>query len=151
MLFAAKEPLELVKEYLKKTGQKTSNTGRIIRLLLEGLAFSYKSSIDKLTEITGRDYKRICMIGGGIRNTLLCQMTADATGLEVVAGPAEATITGNFAIQSLATNKLKSSAQIRKLVKNSFSLKTYRPRESELWDSKYKNCKLIETKSLKLK
>jgi len=140
----------LIKEYLKKTGQKQSNTESIIRLLLEGLAFSYKSSIEKLKEVTGRDYKRICMVGGGIRNTLLCQMAADATGLEVIAGPAEATITGNFAIQAMATKQLKRPEQIRELVKNSFKLKTYKPKESALWDRKYRNYKSVAKKSINL-
>ena len=151
MLFAAKEPLELIKEYLKKTGQKQANTESIIRLLLEGLAFSYKSSIEKLKEVTGENYKRICMVGGGIKNTLLCQMAADATGLKVIAGPAEATITGNFAIQAIATKQLKKSEQIRELVKNSFSLKTYRPKGTALWDKKYRGYKSVTKKSVKLK
>ena len=151
MLFAAKEPLGLVKEYLKKTNQRAAKTESIIRLLLEGLVFSYKSSIDKLKEITGKDYKRICMIGGGTQNTLLCQMTADATGLEVIAGPSEATVTGNFAIQAFATGQLKSSEQIREMVQASFVLKTYKSRETALWDSKYPHYKQIEKKSIKLR
>jgi rhamnulokinase len=151
MLFAAKEPLGLIKEYLKKTGQKSANTESIIRLLLEGLALSYKSSIEKLKKVTGRDYKRICMVGGGIKNTLLCQMAADATGLKVIAGPAEATITGNFAVQAFATKQLKTQKQIRELVRNSFSLKTYKPKETALWDKKYLNYKLTVKKSTKLK
>ena len=151
MLFAAKEPLGLVKEYLKKTNQKTAKTDSIIRLLLEGLAFSYKDSIEKLKKVTSRDYKRICMVGGGIQNRLLCQMTADATGLEVIAGPSEATVTGNFAIQAFATKQLKNSEQIRELVRNSFKLKTYRPKETALWDKKYTGYKLMVKKSDKLK
>lgn len=148
-LFAAKEPLRLIKEYLKNTGQKSANTESIIRLFLEGLAFSYKASIEKLKKVTGRDYKRICMVGGGIRNTLLCQMAADATGLEVIAGPAEATITGNFAVQAFATKQLKRQEQIRELVKNSFSLKTYKPKEASLWDKKYQDYKLMVRKTVR--
>ena len=148
MLFAVKEPIKLTNEYLKKTGQTPAKTDSIIRLLLEGLAFSYKASIEKLKEVTGRDYKRICMVGGGIRNTLLCQMAADATGLKVVAGPAEATVAGNLTIQALATGQLKNSGQIREIVRNSFSLKTYKPKEAALWDKKYQSYKAIEKKQL---
>ena len=151
MLFAAKEPLGLIKEYLKKTGQRSANTDSIIRLLLEGLAFSYKASIDKLKKVTGKEYTRICMVGGGSKNTLLCQMTADATGLDVVAGPAEATITGNFAVQAFAAKQLKGPEQIRGLVRDSFALKTYSPKETVLWDKKYRDYKLIVKRSTRLK
>ena len=151
MLFAAKQPLDLIKEYLRKTGQKPAKTDSIIRLLMEGLAFGYKSAIEKLEEVTGRDYKRICMIGGGSRNALLCQMAAEATGLKVVAGPAEATITGNIAVQALATKQLKKAEQIRELVRNSFSFKTYKPKEAFLWDRKYRDYKLVAKKSVKLR
>ncbi len=91
------------------------------------------------------------MVGGGIKNTLLCQMTADATGLEVIAGPAEATIAGNFAVQAFATKQLKRPAQIRELVRNSFKLKTYKPKEKALWDKKYADYKLMVKKSVKLR
>lgn len=150
MFFAAKEPVGVVKEYLKKTGQKGAKTESVIRLLLEGLAFSYKSAIENLKGITGRDYKRICLVGGGVRNGLLCQMTADATGLEVIAGPGEATVTGNFAVQAFATGQLRDVEQIREMVRGSFSLKKYKPKQMELWNAMYDKYKRIEQKSVKL-
>ncbi len=152
LFFTTQDPAADVARFLAETGQKASlNRGQLIRSILEGLAFSYRQGLEQLINITGRKISRICMVGGGIRNKLLCQILAGATGLEVLAGPAEATIAGNFGVQALATRQLKSPEQIREMVRNSFKLKTYRPKETALWDSKYQNYKSVVKKSMKLR
>ncbi len=107
-----------------------------MRLLLEGLAFSHRSGIRDLEALTGARFKRLSLVGGGSRNALLCQMTADATGLDVVAGPAEATAIGNLALQAAATGGLSGPEAVRELVRRSFRLQTYRPRGADRWQEK---------------
>ena len=77
------------------------------------------------------------MIGGGSRNRLLCQFAADATGLPVIAGPAEATAVGNIMGQARALGYVTSLDQIRRIVRNSTPMDTYEPREKEAWDLAY--------------
>ncbi len=148
LLFATDDAEASIRRFLRATGQKsTANTGEIIRAVLEALAWKYRATISQLAMLTGRELKRICLVGGGARNRLLCQMAADATGLEVIAGPAEATVAGNLAVQALATGQLHTAADIRELVRNSFSLKTYRPRAKESWDANFDRYREIVEKS----
>jgi len=152
LFFVAEDPEPCVKEFLRRTGQKVSlSTGSIIRALLEGLAWSYRGTINDLAALTGRDLKKISLVGGGSRNRVLCQMVAEATGLEVVAGPAEATAAGNLAVQALATGQLRRAADIRELVNGSFRLTTYKPKSAALWDKNSAHCLQILEKSRRLK
>ena len=79
----------------------------------------------------------IHVIGGGSRNELLCQFTADATGLPVVAGPAEATATGNIMVQALGLGYVRSLSEIRSVVRRSVELKAYAPQAREDWESAF--------------
>jgi rhamnulokinase len=74
-------------------------------------------------------------------------MATDATGLEVIAGPSEATVVGNLATQALATRQLKTVAEIRELVQNSFDLKTYHPKTTDLWNRHFHSYQEILEKS----
>jgi len=135
LFFVAEDPAPCVRRFLRGTGQRTSpSTGSMVRTLLEGLAWSYRAAVGDLAEVTGAVLGRICLVGGGSRNGLLCQMVADATGLTVIAGPAEATVAGNLAAQALATGGLSGVPDIRELVRSSFRLKTYRPESTDAWD-----------------
>ena len=134
--FLAVEDVESsIAEFLRRTGQEAiQHRGSLIRTLLEGLAWGCRGAIRDLAAITGRTPRRISLVGGGSRNPVLCQMTADATGLEVITGPAEAAAVGNLAIQALATGRLRKVADIRELVQSSFQLKKCQPREFDLWN-----------------
>ena len=87
--------------------------------------------------MTGRRVERIHIVGGGSRNELLNQLAADATGRAVLAGPAEATAVGNILTQAMAVGELGSLADIREVVRNSFSLRTYEPRDTDAWEEAY--------------
>ena len=138
IFFVSDDPRVSVEAFLKQTRQKIQpNGGQIIRAILESLAFSYKAALGELERLTGRQFAKISMAGGGIRNELLCRMTADATGCEVIAGPAEATIAGNIAAQAMAAGKLKNAAAIRSLIRNSFKLKKYKPTAVTAWDGNF--------------
>jgi rhamnulokinase len=133
--FAVENTESAIRDFLRQTGQQTPrNIGLPVRTLLEGLAWSCRGAIQDLAAITGRTLRRISLVGGGARNALLCQMIADAAGLEVTAGPAEAAAAGNLAVQALATGRLRGVAEIRDLIRNSFRLKKYLPKETELWN-----------------
>lgn len=150
-LFVAEDPAASIQMFLRKTGQKAvQDTGALARVLLEGLAWSYRKTIKDLTAHTGRPLKKLSLVGGGSKNKLLCQMVADVTGLEVIAGPAEATVAGNLGLQALAKKQLRKTADIRKLISHSFSLTTYKPKLTQLWDKSYPRYLKILQKSINL-
>ena len=148
VFFVSDDPVASANQFLSATGQKQLRSWtQLARTLLESLAFSYRQTLVDLELITGKTIRRICVVGGGSRNKLLCQMTADATGLEVIAGPAEATVVGNLGAQALAIGQLSKPEDIRELVRNSFSLKTYKPRDRKSWDKNFVRYTAIVAKS----
>jgi rhamnulokinase len=127
---------EAIAAYCRRTGQKPPDTkGALVRSLLESLALKYRFVIDQLRHVLGHPIEKVHVIGGGSRNTLLCQLTADATGLPVVAGPAEATAIGNILVQAMATGRVGSPAEIRSIIRDSFELRTFAPSgAAPVWD-----------------
>ncbi|HVX86992.1 MAG TPA: rhamnulokinase family protein [Phycisphaerae bacterium] len=112
----------------QRTGQRAPATpGEFARVILESLAASYGKVIAMLQEITGKTFRRLHIVGGGSRNELLNQMAADATGLEVLAGPVEATALGNILTQALAAGQITSLDQGRELVARTAGVKAYHP------------------------
>lgn len=123
-----------IRSYCKRTGQQPPETpGALTRCVLESLALKHQQVLESLEEVTGRPIDRLHIVGGGARNELLCQWTANATGREVLAGPAEATAAGNVLAQALATGNLASLAEIREVVARSFSPARYEPRDRGAW------------------
>ncbi len=124
--------------YCHRTGQKAPETkAAMVRALLESLALKYRHVIDQLRLVLGHPIERIHIIGGGARNELLCQFTADATGLPVVAGPAEATAVGNILVQAMALGHISSLAEMRAIIRGSFELRTYEPADAASWEAAY--------------
>jgi rhamnulokinase len=127
-----------INEYLSKTGQATTNDkGQMIRMLLESLALKYRSVMAAIEDIAGYEIDILHVVGGGIQNELLCQFTANALGKRVITGPIEATASGNILMQARATGQVKSLAEVREIVRNSFELKEYQPQDSEIWREQY--------------
>lgn len=125
---------EKINTYLSSTGQKTiDNEGQMVRVMVEGLAARYAEVIKMLEELSEEKIELIHLVGGGIKNTLLNQLTADATGKKVITGPAEATATGNILMQSMASGQISSISQGRRLVAESFDLNCYQPRDRQSW------------------
>ncbi|MDF2923700.1 MAG: carbohydrate kinase [Paenibacillaceae bacterium] len=125
---------ERIREYCRETGQPVPETrGEITRCIYESLAMQYKLVLERLEALTGNRYERLNMMGGGIQNKLLCQMTASAIGRPVWAGPVEASSLGNVAAQLIALGELADIQEARNLIKRSYPLDTYVPEESGQW------------------
>jgi rhamnulokinase len=108
--------------------------GAYVRAVLESLAFKYRFVLRNLERVCGKRIEQIRIIGGGSKNRLLNQLTADATGTKVLAGPAEATALGNVAIQILATGQASSLEEVRAMVDRSFPTEVFEPLATDKWD-----------------
>ncbi len=129
---------EAIADYCARTGQRApSSAPEFTRAILESLAFKYRSVLESLERLTGIRFEEIRIIGGGSRNRLLNQFTADATGRTVVAGPAEATALGNIAMQMLATGAVASLAEARAVIDRSFPVERFEPQCTDRWDAQY--------------
>jgi rhamnulokinase len=127
-----------IQEYCRRTKQPVpEDLGQFVRTVMESLALAYRFTLAQLTEISGWRIEQIHIIGGGSQNQLLCQFTADATGLPVCAGPVEATATGNILVQAMAFGRISSLAELRQVVRRSFKLNHYQPRRIAHWDDAY--------------
>lgn len=134
-LLAPDDMPALLRELCREHGQAVPETrGAIIRCALESLALSYRRTLRKMDTILGRKTERLHVIGGGVQNELLCQMTADACGIEVVAGPVEATALGNIGVQAMGAGVFSSLAEMRAAVSRSVELKVYHPADTAAWD-----------------
>ena len=125
--------------YCRETRQPVpESVGATVRCALESLAITYRKSIDTLERLTGQKLSRLHIVGGGSKNRLLMQMAADATGRQVIAGPVEATAIGNLLIQALALGKIKDHAELRSIVRNSFPVETFAPKDQAAWEQAQK-------------
>jgi rhamnulokinase len=107
------------------------------RAILESLALKYRQVLESLEELTGRRYTHLRIVGGGSRNRLLNQLTADATGRTVLAGPVEATALGNIAVQMVATGTVRSLAEAREIIGESFPVERFDPVGTDRWTTHY--------------
>jgi rhamnulokinase len=123
-----------IDDFCHRTHQASPVTpGAYVRCILESLALKYRLVLRSLEQLCGRPIHQIRVIGGGSKNRLLNQFTADAIGRRVLAGPAEATALGNIGIQFLATGEAASLQEVRAIVDRSFPTEAFEPRESDKW------------------
>lgn len=133
-----------IDRFCRETNQQSPSTrGDVVRCCLESLALTYRRTLEGLEDILGTKIKTIHIVGGGSQNELLNQMTADACGRPVVAGPIEGTAIGNILVQAMAVGALKSLAEAREVVRNSFDVKTYVPHDTERWNEAYGRYKAV--------
>ncbi len=131
---------ERVREFCRKTNQYVPETvGEIMRCIYESLAMKYRLTFEKLRECTERDYPVIHVIGGGTKDGLLCQMTASSCDRTVKAGPIEATVMGNVAVQLMSDGSVENIGQARKIVAASSELKTFEPKDTDKWAKAYED------------
>ena len=123
--------------YLARTGQAVpASPGETTRVILESLALKYRALVAQLRGWMPDLPDTLHIVGGGSQNALLNQMTADATGLRVVAGPVEATAVGNILAQLLAAGEISTLAEGRELVRASFQPEVFEPVDSAIWAEK---------------
>ncbi len=128
--------VEAIAAYCTRTGQAAPATpAAYTRAILESLAFKYRVVLDSMEELIGYRLEEIRIIGGGSKNKLLNQFTANATGRPVSAGPVEATALGNIAVQMMATGAVSSLDDARAVIDRSFPTVRYEPRED--WSKHY--------------
>jgi rhamnulokinase len=127
-----------LQDYCRQTSQPVPQTkGEIVRVALESIALKYRWVLERLEELLGRHLEPVHVIGGGTRNRLLNQFTADATGRTVVTGPVEATAVGNVLMQAIALGHLTSLEEGRAVVRNTFAPEVYQPAAQDPWDAQY--------------
>ena len=111
--------------------------GQMVRCIFESLALRYRQVLDNLRHLSPRPVEALHVIGGGSRNDLLNQWTANAVGVPVITGPSEATAIGNVMIQALTGGAARDVASMRQLINRSIPLKTFYPQDMEVWDTAY--------------
>ncbi len=127
-----------IQEFCRASGQPVPlNHAEIIRCAVESLALKYRFVFDELRQVAPAPIKKIHIIGGGSRHITLCQFTADAVGLPVVAGPAEATALGNIMGQAMALGFVRSLDETRRIIAASVQPEIYEPRGGGGWDAAY--------------
>jgi rhamnulokinase len=127
-----------IQAFCQRTGQAVPETkGEIVRVALEALALKYRWVYEKLQLLVGESFDAVHVVGGGSKNALLCQFTADALQTPVVAGPVEATALGNVAVQAVSTGHLSSLQEARQLIRQSADVITYEPVDGGTWDEAY--------------
>jgi rhamnulokinase len=125
---------EAIRKYCVLTKQKAPDSpAEFVRCVLESLALKYRVVLDQLRQIYAQPVRKVHIIGGGAKNSLLCQYTANATGLPVYAGPAEATSIGNIMMQALTLKTVRSVQELREVVRRSFELSSYEPEHMNDW------------------
>lgn len=130
---------ERVREYCRRTGQPVpESVGEVMRCIYESLALKYRLAFDEIRECTGKEYKKIHLVGGGTKDGMLCRMTAAACNCDVVAGPIEATAYGNIAMQLIAGGAIPDIKTARRVIAKSDNVKLYSPENTEEWQKAYK-------------
>ena len=125
-----------IAEFCAETGQPApANHGAYMRCIYESLALFYRVVMHRLEQLTGRKIERLHIVGGGSKDMMLNQSTANALKIPVIVGPAECTALGNILVQAIALVHLPSLAAAREVVRNSFELKTVTPQDAAQWDA----------------
>ncbi len=133
---------ERIREFCRRTGQYVPQTvGETVRCIYESLALKYRHIFRGIEDCTGKQYPHINVVGGGTKDKLLCRMTADSCNTTVYAGPIEATVLGNIAVQLLSCGEISSIAEARKIIADGENLLCYQPENAAAWDAAYEEFK----------
>ena len=141
---APKNMPEAICEYCRQTGQPVpENEGAVLRCALDSLAMKFRHVLGMCEQLNGAPIKTIHIVGGGTQNKLLCQAAADACGRRVVAGPIEATAIGNLMMQAVSAGDVAGIAEAREVIKNSFPVEEYEPRDGTAWNDAWERFQRI--------
>ena len=131
---------QMIRDFAKRTGQVAPETdGAVLRTIVESLALKFRRVLAMCEEIGGKRIETIHVVGGGVKNKLLLQATADATGRRVVGGPIEGTGVGNVLMQAIGAGDVSGVEEAREIVRNSFDVVTFEPfgSDASAWDEAY--------------
>jgi len=135
---APRDMPEAIREFCRRSGQPVpEDRGAVLRCALESIALKFRQVLGFCEELAGGRIETIHIVGGGTRNKQFCQMAADACGRRVLAGPVEATATGNLMMQAVAAGDVASIAQAREVVRRSFAVEEYSARNTAAWEEAY--------------
>lgn len=127
-----------IARFCEETGQPVPETmGETVRCIFDSLALTYRHGVGIIDKIKGTKTSRVHIVGGGTKEKPLCQLTADACGCAVYAGPTEATAIGNLSMQIIAAGELKNVSEAREMIRNSFDIDIYEPHDGGMWDDAY--------------
>ena len=130
--------IDAIKNYCVKTNQSVPETfGEITRCIFESLALRYRQVLESLEKMSTYPIEKLHVIGGGSKNNLLNSFTSNALGLEVVAGPSEATAIGNVMLQAKAAGLVPDIQKMRELIRSSVEVNVFTPTDEELWGGAY--------------
>ena len=144
-LFAAPDDMPAaIGASCRRTGQPVpASPGAYTRAIVESLALKYRLALEQLATLCGKPFTALHIFGGGCRNALLNQFTADATGCRVLAGPAEATAIGNIAMQLVGIGAIGSIDDARTLIEQSFPPDAFEPSGRGDWDRAFASFKTL--------
>jgi sugar (pentulose or hexulose) kinase len=129
---------EAIAQFCRRTGQPVpADRGTYLRLVYESLAMKYRRVNEQITAVCGKPSKRVHIVGGGSKNVMLNQFTADATGLPVLAGPEEATAVGNLMTQAMGLGLIASMREAQPIIRQAFPIREYQPKNSAAWQHAY--------------
>lgn len=123
-----------IREYCRRTEQPVPETpGQIMRCIYQSLACEFALTLGEISELTGHTFRKLHMIGGGTKDKLLCQLTADAAGIPAVAGPTEATALGNAISTLIALGEIQDIIEARRMIVSSGLTQEFQPQDHENW------------------
>lgn len=127
-----------IREYCRRTGQYVpQSVGEVVRCIYESLAMRYRFVLEGLQNCTGKKYDVINVVGGGTKDGLLCRMTADSCGVPVYAGPIEATVIGNIAVQLMSLGEIENIGKARSIIAKGEKLRYFQPENAAEFAAAY--------------
>ena len=125
-------------EFFRRTQQTVPATrGGFLRVVYESLALKYRMVNEVIAKVSGTPSKVVHIVGGGCKNAMLNQYTADAVGLPVIAGPEEATAVGNCMVQAMGLGVIESLHEALPLIRQAFPIREYVPQDTSRWNQAY--------------
>ena len=137
--------LRAIEDFCNRTGQTPpASDAQIIRCIFESLALRYRETMDMLVKVATFPIERLHVIGGGSKNALLNQFTANAIGKKVVAGPSEATAIGNVMIQAMGAGVVSSLKEMRAIISQGVETQEFMPEATQEWEEAFKKYQTLK-------
>ena len=130
--------IKAIRQYCKSQYNKFPKTiGEISRTIFESLALSYKHVLNIIEDIIQKEVNILYIIGGGSQNSLLNQFTSNSLNLIVSVGPIEATALSEILVQAITLDKIDNVSELQTIVRSSFLIKEYLPKNTNMWEKAY--------------